>query len=163
MADHLPVVDEMDQREFRFIDARTVSYPRSSLCLYPLYCWRSVHVPSKTPSTNCTRISQRLSMSNTSRLSSCCWPTTTPPSGFPRPTRPWRWPLPRTRHPAAVAAAAPLPSGRNTGFGCWQSQSMRNKSRCLSLIGFHAKLSSQQGSGKIWASEFTFGFGLSPV
>ena len=53
--------------------------------------------------------------------------------------------------------------GRCTGLGCWQSQSLRNKSRCLSLIGFHAKLSSQQGSGKIWASEFTFGFGLSPV
>ena len=158
MADHLPVVDEMDQREFRFIDARTVSYPRSSLCLYPLYCWRSVHVPSKTPSTNCTRISQRLSMSNTSRLSRSCWPTTTPPSGLPRP-----WPLPRPRHPAAVAAAAPLSRGRYTCLGCWQSQSMRNKSRCLSLIGFHAKLRSQQGSGTIWASEFTFGFGLSRV
>ena len=33
----------------------------------------------------------------------------------------------------AVAAAAPLPSGRNTVFGCWQSQSLRNKSRCLSV------------------------------
>ena len=148
-----------------FIDESLVSYIQALV----LFCvcthctaW-GAFVPSKTPSTNCTRISQLLSMSNTSRLSRCCWPTTTPPSGFPRPTRPWRWPLPRTRHPAAVAAAAPLPSGRNTGFGCWQSQSMRNKSRCLSLIGFHAKLSSQQGSGKIWASEFTFGFGLSPV
>ena len=84
-------------------------------------------------------------------------------AGHMKNTGPWRWPLPRTRHPAAVAAAAPLPSGRNTSFGCWQSQSLRNKSRCLSLIGFHAKLISQQGSGKIWASKFTFGFGLSPV
>ena len=33
-------------------------------------------------------------------------PTTTPTSGFPLPTRPWAWPLPRPRHPAAVAAAA---------------------------------------------------------
>ena len=38
--------------------------PRYSLCIYPLHCLRSVHVPSKTPSTNCTRISQRRSMSN---------------------------------------------------------------------------------------------------
>ena len=53
--------------------------------------------------------------------------------------------------------------GSCTGLGCWQSQSLRNKSRCLSLIGFHAKLSCQQGSWTIWASEFTFGFGLSPV
>ena len=60
------------------------------------------------------------------------------------------------------------PRGRYTCLGCWQSQSLRNKSRCLSLIGFHAKLSSQQPEGSrcsltIWASEFTFGFGLSTV
>ena len=89
--------------------------PRSSLCLYPLFCWRSVHLPSKTPSTNCTRIIQRLSMSNTypARLSRSCWPTTTPPSGLPRPTRPWPWPLPRPRHPAAVLRPRPSKGPRH--------------------------------------------------
>ena len=50
--------------------------------------------------------------------------------------------------------------GRSTGLGCRQSQNLRNKSRCLCLIGFHAKLSSQLGSGTIWASELTIGLGL---
>ena len=73
--------------------------------------WRShsfLHPGPRSSRANCTKISQGLSMSNTSRLERSCSPTTTPPSGFPRPTRPWPWPLPRPRHPAAVAAAALL-------------------------------------------------------
>ena len=53
--------------------------------------------------------------------------------------------------------------GRSTGLGCRQSQNLSNKSLCLCLIRFHAKLSSQQGSGTIWASEVTIGLGLSQI
>ena len=53
--------------------------------------------------------------------------------------------------------------GRSTGIGCRQSQNLSNKSLCLCLTRFHAKLSSQQGSGTIWASEVTIGLGLSQI
>ena len=99
MADCLPVLDEMDHtgiQIYHSIDARTVSYIQALVLLCVCtHCTaglgRSVHVPSKMLLINCTRIRQRLSMSNTSRLLKSCWPTTTPPSEFPLQTRPWPW------------------------------------------------------------------------
>ena len=56
------------------------------------------------------------------------------------------------------------PRGCCISLACRQGQSLRNKSRCLCLIGFHAKLSSRPaGQRTIWASEVTIGLGISPV
>ena len=62
------------QWEFRFIDERTVSYIQALVLL--CVCTHC----TAGGATNCTRISQRRSMSNTSGLSRSCWPTTTAPS-----------------------------------------------------------------------------------
>ena len=134
--------------------------PSSSLCMYPLHCWRNVHVLSKTPSTNLEdQSAEEEKLLANYHTSDTTIQTHAADAALALAT-------------SVAKASCCICCGRERasciGLACRQGQNLWNKSWCLCLIGYHAKLSNRpagqrQGSGTIWAPEITISLGISLV
>ena len=151
MADCLPVVDEIEsdrpQREFKFIDVSTVSCVQAFfLFCVCTHCTAGEACMSQNLSRRPRRFLRGLVSGGVCQilpsLSSREVAGQLPHSHLDsaQPTRPCR----ALATYAAPASCCSAPSrGSCTRLACRQGQSLRNKSRCLCFIVFHAKLSSR--------------------